>query len=185
MASSVSMEHNQYLQRMWDNLPEGKNCMVNWRVKKDWKKYKAKIKIRPNAIGSKFTVVFVCDGCEEKVNMLSIFENPERAGIVTVGWEDEEDEEEQEEQEGQQEELFGEYNTEATEVSSTPDKGQQIGDFWSRVVYKVRFSKHQLNGRVIETNGDEYFVRQCNVGNLEFKGKAWSLKARDIKTKNK
>jgi len=64
-------------------------------------------------------------------------------------------------------------------------QGQQIGDFWSRVVYKVRFGKRQLNGRVVETNGDEYFVRQCNVGNLEFKGKAWSLKARDIKTKNK
>ena len=111
-------------------------------------------------------------------------------GIVEIKPDQEEEEEEEEpdamDQEGEEEEAMDpEEEDEEEEEEDAIDKGQQIGDFWSRVVYKVRFGKHQLNGRVIEMNGDEYFVRQCNVGNLEFKGKAWSLKARDIKTKNK
>ena len=191
--ASNSLEHRQYLQSMWEICKVGTKVMVMFRDGKRWKKYKATITFRPIGITSKYKVKFEGEGDRIwNVKMLSIYENQETYGIVSVGWEEDEedeedaiDEEEEDEEEEEEDAIDPEEEDEEEEEEDAIDKGQQIGDFWSRVVYKVRFGKHQLNGRVIETNGDEYFVRQCNVGNLEFKGKAWSLKARDIKTKNK
>ena len=152
--------------------------MVNWRNGQHWEKLPGTITSRPSGITSKYKVKFEGEGDIWKVKMLSIYERQETCGIVSIGWDDVDDD-------GEEEAIDPEEEDEEEEEEDAIDKGQQIGDFWSRVVYKVRFGKRQLNGRVVETNGDEYFVRQCNVGNLEFKGKAWSLKARDIKTKNK
>ena len=188
--SSDSIAHNRLLQEMHDQAGDSVRVRVQCKYNGSWGEYDGIISYQPTGYKANYKVEFDGeDGAYIKCPLVSGLEGRKIQGIVEIKQDQEEEEEEEPDamdQEGEEEEAIDpEEEDEEEEEEDAIDKGQQIGDFWSRVVYKVRFGKKQLNGRVIETNGDEYFVRQCNVGNLEFKGKAWSLKARDIKTKNK
>jgi hypothetical protein len=184
--ASHSLEHNQYLQTRWERCEVGTRVMVMFRDGKRWKKYRCTITFRPSGITSKYGVKF--EGEDDriwKVKMLSIFENQETCGIVSIGWEDDEEDDDddddteaidQEEDHVPMEEEE-EDNTEASEATS--DQGDQIGEFWSGINYKV--DKYTV--RVVGLVDGNYWVQQWQPKKLEFKGGRWSKPASCIKVK--
>jgi hypothetical protein len=157
--------------------------MVMFRDGKRWKKYRCTITFRPSGITSKYGVKF--EGEDDriwKVKMLSIFENQETCGIVSIGWEDdEEDDDDDDDTEAIDQEEdnvpMEEDNTEASEATS--DQGDQIGEFWSGINYKV--DKYTV--RVVALVDGNYWGQQWQPKKLEFKGGRWSKPASCIKVK--
>ena len=200
--SSDSIAHNRLLQEMHDQAGDDVRVRVQCKYNGSWGEYDGIISYQPTGYKANYKVEFDGeDGAYIKCPLVSGLEGRKIQGIIEIKPDQEEEEEEEPDamdQEGEEEEamdqvdqeeeeeeeekvpmqpLFGEFNTES---SSVPDQGDEIGEFWSKINYKVGRYTVRVVG---QKNNGVYWVRQWQPKKLEFKGKQWERKANQIKEK--
>lgn len=183
--SSDSIAHNRLLQEMHDQAGDGVRVRVQCKYNGSWEEYDGIISYQPTGYKANYKVEFIGEnGAYTVCPLVSGLEGRRVPGIVEIKPDQEEEEEEEEpdamDQESEEEEAMDQVDQEEEEEEEEKVPGDEIGEFWSKINYKVGRYTVRVVGQ--KNNGD-YWVRQWQPKKLEFKGKQWERKANQIKEK--